>query len=93
MPTKTRAAAAKNRAAQSTQKSVLTAFQRLATEDLITLRDAAKLVPGPKRVHYSTCFRWATDGLRGNKLDTVLIAGVRYTTEQELTRFLNTVTG
>jgi hypothetical protein len=41
-----------------------------------------------KKVHYSTVYRWATKGARGRRLDTVLSGGIRYTTVEEVGRFL-----
>lgn len=55
-------------------------------EQLITLNDAAKLLPG--HVHLSTVRRYHLYGLNGIRLETVLIAGKRWTSRQALERFV-----
>ena len=41
-----------------------------------------------KKAHYSTIFRWVTKGARGRVLESTLVGGVRYTTQEALGRFL-----
>lgn len=55
-------------------------------ESLVTLKAAAKLLPGTP--HYATLFRWAQKGCRGARLETVLIGGIRYTSREALDRFI-----
>ena len=58
----------------------------LLTEDLITMNEAAKAVPGG--VHLGTLYRWAEGGIKGVKLETVKIGSKRRTSVQALHRFL-----
>jgi hypothetical protein len=57
----------------------------LFDETLITLMEAAHQSPG--RPHLSTVWRHATRGFRGIFLETVTIAGRRFTSVQALRRF------
>lgn len=56
-------------------------------DDLISLRKAAESIP--TKPSPSTLQRWRLYGVRGRKLETVLIGGLRYTSKQALTRFLS----
>lgn len=56
------------------------------THDYITIREAAKLFPG--RPHYSTVWRWASQGVRGIKLGHIRIGGQRFTTPQAVEAFI-----
>jgi hypothetical protein len=56
-------------------------------EDLLSLSDAAALIP--TKPSPSTLQRWRIYGVRGHKLETVLIGGLRYTSKQAVTRFLS----
>jgi hypothetical protein len=56
-------------------------------EDLITLSDAAKCFPG-RAVAIQTMHRWRLNGVRGNKLETCLIGGIRWTSHQAIQRFI-----
>lgn len=56
-------------------------------EDLISLREAAESIP--TKPAPSTLQRWRLYGVRGRKLETVLIGGLRYTSKQAVTRFLS----
>ena len=59
-------------------------------EQAIPLSEVPRYVPKRrgKKVHYSTVYRWATKGVRGRHLETALIGGIRYTTVEEVLRFL-----
>ncbi len=57
----------------------------IRSETLLTFPEAAKLRPG--RRHLSTLHRWRLRGVRGIKLETALIGGRRYTSEEALDRF------
>lgn len=59
----------------------------IETETLITLTQAANRVPGEK-VHPMTVRRWHRVGVRGIKLETVVVAGRRWTSHAALFRFL-----
>ncbi|MEX1229639.1 MAG: DUF1580 domain-containing protein [Planctomycetaceae bacterium] len=54
--------------------------------DAIPLTRAPDFIPG--RPNISTCWRWATHGVRGVKLKTVIIGGRRFVTMQSLEDFL-----
>ena len=59
---------------------------RIEPTAAISLREAAKLLPGnPSR---TTLSRWTHHGVRGVKLATILVGGRRYTTRDELERFI-----
>ncbi len=64
---------------------------KLWNETPITLADVAHHLPKRRgrTIHYSTVFRWATKGVRGRVLQSMLIGGIRYTTVEALERFLN----
>ncbi|PHQ35147.1 DUF1580 domain-containing protein [Rhodopirellula bahusiensis] len=59
-------------------------------ERSIPLADVASFVPkrNGKKVHYSTIYRWATKGVRGRILESVMAGGIRYTTVEAVHRFL-----
>jgi len=44
------------------------------------------------RVHPSTVHRWRLRGARGSKLETVLVGGRRYPSQEALLRFFDSVT-
>jgi hypothetical protein len=54
-------------------------------EQLLTLEQAARSLPG--RVATSTIWRWHRKGVRGARLETVVIGGKRLTSAQALERF------
>ncbi|MFM9961851.1 MAG: DUF1580 domain-containing protein [Planctomycetaceae bacterium] len=56
-------------------------------EDLISLREAAESIP--TKPAPSTLQRWRLYGVRGRKLETLLIGGLRYTSKQAVIRFLS----
>ena len=62
----------------------------LSTETPITIAEVPLHIPKRhgRKVHYSTVYRWMTKGVRGRKLESLLIGGVRYTTLEALNRFL-----
>ena len=57
----------------------------LSSETLLTFPQAAKFLPG--NPHISTIHRWRLRGVRGCKLDTVLVGGRRFTSAEALERF------
>ncbi len=59
------------------------------SDDLITIDEAAKLVPG--RPHRHSVYRWSLYERRGHKLETVLVSGRRYTTRNALREYLQNV--
>lgn len=62
----------------------------LISEDLISLPDAAKLLPGRRRgkkPHVSCLYRWTTAGCKGVVLESVQVGGTRCTSREALERF------
>jgi hypothetical protein len=55
------------------------------SEELRTLRQAAASLPGTPAP--STTWRWSRRGVRGIRLETVVIGGTRYTSLEALSRF------
>jgi hypothetical protein len=62
----------------------------IATDELISLSQAAKCRPTPPSP--ATLWRWHRKGIRGIRLETVLIGGKRYTTAEEFAAFCSRVT-
>jgi len=60
----------------------------LRTEAVISFPDAAKVLPAASRPSYATFWRWWRRGVRGVKLETLLIGGKRYTTAEAMQRFV-----
>jgi hypothetical protein len=60
------------------------------SESLLTLSAAARELPGPsgRGLHVSTLWRWAQRGVKGTRLETVMIGGIRYTSREALERFV-----
>ena len=54
-------------------------------EAVLSMKGAAASLP--HHPHVSTVYRWHLYGIRGIKLETVLIGGKRFTSEQALQRF------
>jgi hypothetical protein len=57
----------------------------LRAEELLSFGDATKALPG--RPHISSIYRWASRGVRGAKLESVLVGGRRYTSVEAVERF------
>ena len=59
------------------------------TDPLISLREAARRVPGRDRkdASYETIRRWATKGYRGKRLEVLHVGGRLMTTENALQEF------
>ena len=57
-------------------------------ETLLTFEDARTAFPGDKRLSLATLHRWRLNGVRGVKLETVLIGGLRYTSREAISRFI-----
>ena len=56
-------------------------------EKLLTYGEAAQLLPKGSRPSYSTFWRWWNRGIRGVRLETVLVGGKRFTTAEAMQRF------
>lgn len=57
-------------------------------ERLLALSDARTAFPGDKRLSLATLHRWRIKGVRGVRLETVLVGGLRYTSQEAITRFI-----
>lgn len=66
----------------------------ILSEQLLTLSAAARAIPGRsgQGVHAATTWRWVRRGVRGIRLETVLIGGIRYTSREALERFFAAIT-
>ncbi len=69
----------------------------LGSEKLYTLAQAPGLLPRvgtrKKRISACTLWRWATKGVRGCRLETLLLGGRYFTTAEALDRFGHAVAG
>lgn len=57
-------------------------------ETLISLKEAIPLFPGCKKLSMPTVYRWFQHGIRGVKLETVMIGRHRFTSREAITRFI-----
>lgn len=57
-------------------------------ETLLTFDDARTAFPGDRRLSLATLHRWRLNGVRGVKLETVLIGGLRYTSREAIDRMI-----
>ena len=67
----------------------------IAREQLLTLSEAAKLLPrrrGGKKTHSATLYRWASRGLRGCRLKVLQVGGCLCTSVEALQRFFSALT-
>ena len=55
-------------------------------EELLSLAEASRLLPN--RPHVSTLWRWCRRGVKGVRLQTVIVGGRRYTTAAFLSDFV-----
>jgi uncharacterized protein DUF1580 len=60
----------------------------ILSEQRLTLTKAAQHLD----VHVSTLHRWRLRGIRGIRLETCLIGGIRYTSHEALARFVTATT-
>lgn len=59
-------------------------------DSLLSIPEAAHQSPG--RPHIATVWRWINRGVRGVKLETVMIGGRRFTSREALERFFASTT-
>ena len=59
-----------------------------ALETLLTYEDARTAFPGDRRLSLATLHRWRLNGVRGVRLETLLIGGLRYTSREAIDRFI-----
>ena len=57
-------------------------------ETLISLSEARTAFPGGKRLSLATLHRWRLHGVRGVRLETILIGGLRYVSRESIARFI-----
>src|SRR3954452_1213428 len=65
-------------------------------QDVFSLTKAARRLPrlrNDRPVNVSTVWRWATKGLRGHRLETAMVGGVRVTSDEALREFFASVNG
>ena len=60
------------------------------SEDVVTLTEAARLLP--RRPNVATLWRWRKAGIRGVRLETMMYGGRRVTSREALDRFFERVT-
>ena len=68
----------------------------VATEQLVHVRAVPRILPrqpNGKRVHISAVYRWMSRGVRGVRLEFVMVGGRRYTSVEALQRFAERLTG
>ena len=63
---------------------------KLNTESPIPIRQVSLALPG--KPHLSTLYRWIRSGCGGVYLETLLVGGRRFTTQEALQRFVNKLT-
>ena len=57
-------------------------------ETLVAFNEARSAFPGKKNIPLQTLHRWRLHGVRGAKLETVLVGGSRYTSREAINRFI-----
>ena len=64
----------------------------IQNEQLLAISDVPDFLPRrrKKKIHISTVYRWLLKGARGKILESVMIGGIRYTSQEALRRFMNT---
>lgn len=60
----------------------------IQTETLIPFSQARSAFPGRQRVGLATLHRWRLSGVRGVKLETLVVGGIRFTSTEAIQRFL-----
>src|SRR5438477_12344262 len=65
------------------------------TDTMLTLAQAAREVPnrsGGRGVDVATVWRWTSRGIHDQRLETLLVGGIRFTSREALQRFFWAVT-
>ena len=57
-----------------------------STEELIRFKEAGRRIPGCPCL--SALHRWRLSGVRGTKLETLLVCGMRFTSVEAIARFI-----
>jgi type IV secretory pathway TrbF-like protein len=58
------------------------------TEDLIPFSEARTAFPGGRRLSLQTLHRWRLSGVRGVRLETCVVGGLRYVSRESIFRFI-----
>jgi hypothetical protein len=63
----------------------------IAREKMVTLRQGARLVPSRtgNSLNITTMHRWVQAGVRGVRLESLLVGGVRMTSVEAIQRFVD----
>lgn len=67
----------------------------LLSEQLMSMAQAVRSLPmrtSGKRLHVGTLYRWASQGVKGTRLETVRIGEHRFTSAEALQRFVDRLT-
>ncbi len=64
----------------------------ISHDKLLDFAAATRLLPPGSRPSYTTWWRWCRRGVRGVKLETVLLGGRRYTSEAAMKDFVAAIT-
>lgn len=59
-----------------------------ALETLVSFGDSRTAFPGDRRLSLATLHRWRLHGVRGVRLETILVGGLRYTSREAIERFI-----
>lgn len=62
----------------------------IQSESLVSIKETPARLPS--RPHVATVWRWIQRGCRGVKLETVLVGGRRFTSEESIQRFVEATT-
>ena len=62
----------------------------IRNEELVAVSKAPALIPG--RPGRATVWRWVLTGVRGQRLETLLVGGRRYTSREAIERFIAATT-
>jgi hypothetical protein len=57
-------------------------------ETLIPFHAARSAFPGGRKLALQTLHRWRSPGVRGAKLETIIVGGLRYTSREAIGRFI-----
>ena len=64
----------------------------ILSERPLSFNDVAQFLPHGSRPSYSTWWRWWRYGIRGVRLETVVLGGRRYTSAEAVQRFVSAMT-
>jgi hypothetical protein len=67
----------------------------IALEQVVSLTSATKLLPQRRkgaRPNVATLYRWAQQGVRSIRLETIMVGGTRCTSTEALQRFFDAIT-